>query len=53
MSCYNYFDFVNETKDIVDLANCNGWTADGGTDGRTKEGGTDGRTQVIEMLRRI
>ena len=28
MSCY--FDFVNETKDIGDLANC-----DGATEGRT------------------
>ena len=44
--------FVNETNDIVDLANC-----DGGTEGR-RDGGTEGRRdgqtrQVIEMLRRI
>ena len=46
MSCY--LNFVNETKDIGDLAKCYG-----ATEGR-RDGALDGQTRrVIEMLRRI
>ena len=38
-----YFDFVNETRDIVDLANCDGAT--GGRTDRWTERRTEGRTE--------